>query len=61
MKGGAEMLPLEAISVLGIFYCFFMYGTWRALRAYKTVRTKAEAELGPTAARTGLKTTRQSA
>ena len=32
------MLPLEAIGVLGILYCFFMYGTLRAIRAKKTAR-----------------------
>ncbi len=37
------MLPLEAIGVLGILYCFFMYGTLRATRAKRTVHPKARA------------------
>ncbi|NIN68246.1 MAG: hypothetical protein GTO63_26780 [Anaerolineae bacterium] len=32
------MLSYEAIGVLAILYCFFMYGTLRAIRAKKTVR-----------------------
>ena len=44
------MLSLEAIGVLGILYSFFMYGTLRAIRAKKTVRPKAKAELEPAAA-----------
>jgi len=55
------MLPLEAIGVLGILYCFFMYGTLRALRAKKTapskVKTKAKAKLEPATAGTLLETT----
>jgi len=38
------MLPLEAIGVLGFLYLFFMYGTWRAIRARRTVRPKVKAE-----------------
>jgi len=53
-----EMLLLEIIGVFGILYCFFTYGTLRALRAKKTERskTKAEpkAELKPAAAGTVL-------
>ena len=41
------MLPLEAIGVLGILYCFFMYGTLRAIRAKKTARLKAKAKAKP--------------
>ncbi len=37
------MLPLEAIGVLGILYCFFIYGTLRATRAKRTVHPKARA------------------
>jgi hypothetical protein len=40
-KEGSEMLPLEAIGVLGFLYLFFMYGTLKALRARKTVHLKA--------------------
>jgi hypothetical protein len=43
------MLSLEAIGVLGIVYCFFMYGTLRAIRAKETVRAQAKAELEPAA------------
>jgi hypothetical protein len=38
------MLPLDAIGVLGILYCFFMYGTLRATRVKRTVRPKARAK-----------------
>jgi hypothetical protein len=38
------MLPFEAIGVLGILCCFFMYGTFRATRAKRTVRPKARAK-----------------
>ena len=57
------MLPLEAIGVLGILYCFFMYGMLRALRARKTARPKAKpkAELKPAAAGTVPETTKQTA
>jgi len=34
------MLPLEAIGVLGILYCFFMYGTLRAMRAEERERER---------------------
>jgi len=42
-------LSLEAIGVLGILYCLFMYGTFKALRAKRKVRREAEtkAELKP--------------
>jgi hypothetical protein len=43
------MLPLEAIGVLGILYCFFMYGTLKAIRARKTARLKDKAKAEPTA------------
>jgi hypothetical protein len=36
------LLSLEAIGVLGILYCLFMYGTLRALHTKKTVRPKAK-------------------
>jgi hypothetical protein len=42
-----EMLPLEAIGVLGLLYIFFMVGTMKALRAKKAVRPKAEVRLTP--------------
>ena len=38
------MLPIEAIGVVGFLYLFFMYGTWRAIRAKRTVRHKVEAK-----------------
>ncbi len=39
------MLPLEAIVVLGILYCFFMYGTWRASRGlFDTMRDTLRSE-----------------
>lgn len=53
------MLSLEAIGVLGILYCFFMYGTLRAIRAKRTVRPKAKAELEPAATGTVLETAKQ--
>jgi hypothetical protein len=37
------MLSLEAIGVLGILYCFFMYGTLKAIRAKRSVRPEARA------------------
>jgi hypothetical protein len=46
-KEGSEMLPLEAIGVLGFLYLFFMYGTLEALRAKKTVHLKAKAKPKP--------------
>jgi len=49
------MLSLEAIGVLGILYCFFMYGTLKALRAKKTARLKAK----PTAMDTVSETAKQ--
>jgi hypothetical protein len=36
------LLPLEAIGVFGILYCFFTYGTLRALGTKKSVHPKAE-------------------
>jgi len=42
------MLPLEAIAVLGILYCFFMYGTLRATRAEKRERERRRAWELPT-------------
>ena len=36
------MLPLEAIGALGFLYCFFMYGTLRAMRVKKDVRPEAK-------------------
>ena len=36
------LLSLEALGVLGILYCFFMYGTLRALHTKRTIRPKAE-------------------
>jgi Flp pilus assembly protein TadB len=46
-KEGSGMLPLEAIGVLVILYCFFMYGTLKALRARKTARLKDKAKAEP--------------
>jgi hypothetical protein len=41
------MLPLEAIGVLGLLYCFFMAGTVKALRAKKAVRREAKIKAKP--------------
>ena len=41
------MLPLEAIGVLGFLYCFFMYGTLKAIRAKKAVRPEAKVKTPP--------------
>jgi hypothetical protein len=48
-REGSKMLPLEAIGVLGILYCFFMYGMLRALHAKKTARLKDKAKAEPAA------------
>jgi hypothetical protein len=42
-----EMLPFEAIGVLGLLYVFFMVGTVKALRAKKAVRSRAEVRPRP--------------
>jgi hypothetical protein len=47
MKEVIEMLPLEAIAVLGFLYVFFMVGTLKALRArqakHRQVKSKPKA------------------
>jgi hypothetical protein len=44
------MLSLEAIGVLGILYCFFMYGTLRAMRVSERKRERRRAWELPTRA-----------
>jgi hypothetical protein len=48
-KEESEMLPLEVLCVLGILYCFFMYGTLKALRAKKSAHLEAAAKVEPIA------------
>jgi hypothetical protein len=43
------MLPIEAIGASGILYCFFMYGTLRALRAKKAAHHQAKVKAEPVA------------